>query len=256
MQRIFVPLALFLFFLPACHAQDVSQGQQTQALPPIQVYFSPKGGCTEAVVKQIDAAKTSIFVQAYSFTSAPIAKALLDAHKRGVQIQVILDTSNRREKYSSADFVLHAGIPTFIDAKHAIAHNKVMVVDETTVITGSFNFTKQAETSNAENLLVIRSPELARKYAANWQAHLEHSEKYEEKEKGYSETHRAATEPPSKTDAAVPIAGGFVASVNSQVFHRADCKSTAKISAKNIIHYNSRDEAEQAGKKACSECRP
>ena len=131
-----------------------------------------------------------------------------------------------------------------------------MVIDGATVITGSFNFTKAAETSNAENLLVIRSPELAAKYAANWQAHLEHSEKYEEKEQGYSQKHRAATGQPSKADTAVPVAGGFVASARSQVFHRPDCKSAAKISAKNLVHYASREEAIQAGKKPCAECRP
>ena len=58
----------------------------------------------------------------YSFTSAPIAKALVDAKKRGVDTEVILDKSQRTEKYSSADFVAHEGIPTFIDAAHAIAH--------------------------------------------------------------------------------------------------------------------------------------
>ena len=94
---------------------------------------------------------------------------------------MILDKSQRGEKYSSADFVQHAGIPIWIDAKHAIAHNKIMVIDGQTVITGSFNFTKNAEENNAENLLVIRSPELATKYTANWKAHLEHSEKYEGK---------------------------------------------------------------------------
>jgi phosphatidylserine/phosphatidylglycerophosphate/cardiolipin synthase-like enzyme len=119
MKRIPLPLFLVLFvFLPACRAQEVPQeGQQPQSLPPIKVYFSPKGGCTEAAVKEINAAKATILVQAYSFTSVPIAKALVDAHKRGVQIQVILDKSQRSEKYSSADFVLHAGIPTYIDAK-------------------------------------------------------------------------------------------------------------------------------------------
>ena len=256
MKRISITLILFLLFAPGCRAQDAPQGQQAQTLPPIAVYFSPNGGCTEAVVKEITAAKTTILVQAYSFTSVPIAKALVDANKRGVQIQVILDKSQRSEKYSSADFILHAGIPIFIDAKHAIAHNKIMVIDGATVITGSFNFTKAAETGNAENLLVIRSPELAVKYAANWQAHLEHSEKYQEKEKGYSETHRVATEPPSKADPAVPIAGGFVASARSQVFHRPDCKSATKISKKNLVHYASREEAIQAGKKPCAECTP
>ena len=255
MKRLPLTLLVLLLLAPACHAQDAPQGQQAQTLPPIAVHFSPNGGCAEAVVREIAAAKATILVQAYSFTSAPIAKALVDAHKRGVQIQVILDNSQRSEKYSSADFVLHAGIPTFIDAKHAIAHNKIMVIDGAVVITGSFNFTKAAETSNAENLLVIRSPELAAKYTANWQVHLEHSEKYEEKEQGYSQKIRGKEQPP-KADAAVPVADGFVASARSQVFHRPDCKSAAKISAKNLIHYTSRDEAIQAGKKPCAECRP
>ena len=106
----------------------------------IEVYFSPKGGCTEAVVKELGNAKVTVLVQAYSFTSAPIAKALVEAHKRGVKIEVILDRSQRTEKYSSADFVAHAGIPTLIDAKHAIAHNKVMVIDGETVVDGQFQF--------------------------------------------------------------------------------------------------------------------
>lgn len=78
-------LILVLFF-PACQAQDVSQ--PATGIPPIQVYFSPKGGCTEAVVKELDAAKETVLVQAYSFTSAPIANALLAAHKRGVKVEV------------------------------------------------------------------------------------------------------------------------------------------------------------------------
>ena len=94
-------------------------------------------------------------------------------------MQVILDKSQRTEKYSSADFVAHAGIPTFIDAKHAIAHNKIMVIDGRTILTGSFNFTKAAESNNAENLLVIKDIELARKYTENWKVHLQHSETYQ-----------------------------------------------------------------------------
>jgi phosphatidylserine/phosphatidylglycerophosphate/cardiolipin synthase-like enzyme len=144
----------------------------------IQVFFSPHGGCTDAVVTNLDKATNTVLVQAYSFTSAPIAKALVDAEKRGVKVQVILDKSNRTENYNSADFIQRAGIPTFIDAKHAIAHNKIMVIDSHTVLTGSFNFTKAAENNNAENLLVIQDANLAAKYTANWQAHLKHSETY------------------------------------------------------------------------------
>jgi phosphatidylserine/phosphatidylglycerophosphate/cardiolipin synthase-like enzyme len=157
---------LALFLAVSIHAAD------------IQVYFSPKGGCIEAVVDNLNKATNTVLVQAYSFTSAPIAKALVDAEKRGVKVQVILDRSQRTEKYSSADFVQHAGIPTYIDAKHAIAHNKIMIIDGKTVLTGSFNFTKAAEENNAENLLVIQDLALATKYTANWQAHLQHSEPY------------------------------------------------------------------------------
>jgi phosphatidylserine/phosphatidylglycerophosphate/cardiolipin synthase-like enzyme len=143
-----------------------------------QVYFSPRGGCTEAIVKELGHAKTSVLVQAYSFTSAPIAKALLDAHKRKVKVQVILDRSQKREKYTEATFLFNQGIPVKIDAVHAIAHNKVMVIDGETVITGSFNFTKAAEEKNAENLLVIRDKKLASLYTKNWEEHGRHSEIY------------------------------------------------------------------------------
>jgi phosphatidylserine/phosphatidylglycerophosphate/cardiolipin synthase-like enzyme len=147
----------------------------------IKVFFSPKGGCTEAVIAELAAAKKSVVVQAYSFTSAPIAKALVDAYKRGVKVSVILDKSQRGEKYTSADFLRNAGVPTSIDARHSIAHNKVMVIDSQTVITGSFNFTKAAEESNAENLLIIRDAALADKYYDNWNSHARHSEGYEGK---------------------------------------------------------------------------
>ena len=127
-----------------------------------------------------------------------------------------------------------------------------MVIDGQTVITGSFNFTKAAEENNAENLLVIRDKALADKYTANWNAHAEHSEPYEGKTQGYSETHHA--EQPA--NAAPAVTEGYVASKNSQVFHKAGCKSAAKISEKNVTRYNSRDEAIQAGKKPCKECNP
>lgn len=103
----------------------------------------------------------------------------MDAHKRGVKIQVILDKSNRTANYSAADFVAHAGIPTFIDDKHAIAHNKIILIDGHIVITGSFNFTKAAEESNAENLLVIDNAAMAARYVQNWEAHLQHSIPYQ-----------------------------------------------------------------------------
>jgi phosphatidylserine/phosphatidylglycerophosphate/cardiolipin synthase-like enzyme len=144
----------------------------------IEVFFSPKGGCTEAVVQELNLAKSTIYVQAYSFTSKPIAAALVNALRRGVKVQAIMDKSQRKEKYSEADFLAHNHITTFIDSQHAIAHNKIIVVDERVVLTGSFNFTRAAEESNAENLLLITDPAIARRYLQNWQEHRRHAENY------------------------------------------------------------------------------
>jgi phosphatidylserine/phosphatidylglycerophosphate/cardiolipin synthase-like enzyme len=143
-----------------------------------EVYFSPQSGCTDAIIRELDKAKSTVLVQAYSFTSAPIAKTLLNAYKRGVKVEVILDKSQRTQQYSSATFLYNQGIPVKIDAQHAIAHNKVMIIDGETVITGSFNFTKAAEENNAENLLVIHDRKLAERYTKNWQEHEKHSEVY------------------------------------------------------------------------------
>jgi len=154
-------------------------GPQASIPQGVQVYFSPNGGATEAVVQALGSATDAVCVQAYTFTSAPIAKALVDAHRRGVKVRVILDHSQRTEKYSEADFLRHSGIPTLIDAQHPIAHDKIMIIDGGVVITGSFNFTRAAEEHNAENLLVINDPVLARAYLENWRVHEQHSEPYE-----------------------------------------------------------------------------
>jgi phosphatidylserine/phosphatidylglycerophosphate/cardiolipin synthase-like enzyme len=144
----------------------------------MMICFTPGGSCTDLIVKALGEARSSILVQAYSFTSAPIAKALLDAHKRGLRVEVILDKSQRTEKYSSADFLANQGVPTTIDAEHAIAHNKIIIIDGEVVITGSFNFTKAAQEKNAENLLIIHDKALAAQYTKNWQMHAQHSQPY------------------------------------------------------------------------------
>ncbi len=145
------------------------------APPSLEVFFSPKGGCTEAVVREITAARHEVLVQAYSCSSKPIAEALVAAKTRGVQVTILLDKSNEAETYSDLPLFQDQGLAPLIDAHHAIAHNKVMVIDRKTVLTGSFNFTHQAETENAENLLIIKGrPELLNAYRANFDAHKSH----------------------------------------------------------------------------------
>lgn len=144
-----------------------------------EVCFTPGGQCTGLIVQALEGAKETVLVQAYSFTSAPIAKALTEAHNRGVDVRVILDKSQKSERYSELTFLRNAGIPVWIDYKVAIAHNKVMIIDGETVVTGSFNFTKAAQDKNAENVLIIRDRELAKEYTNNWQSRLSQSVRYE-----------------------------------------------------------------------------
>jgi len=142
----------------------------------VSVYFSPRGDCQDAAVAQFTKAQTSIDVMAYHLTASPIAKALSDAHKRGVRVRVVLDSDAAGQKYSEATYLSNAGIDTRIDRKHVAMHNKVMIIDGLTVITGSYNFTKAAEERNAENMLVIEGrSKIAAAYLANFEEHLKHS---------------------------------------------------------------------------------
>ena len=120
------------------------------------VAFSPHGQGQALIVHAIQEAKHEILVQAYGFTNKAILKALVEAHKRGVDVKVILDKSNQSKRYSGATYVSNAGIPVWIDYRPAIAHNKVMIMDQRNVITGSFNFTASAQKRNAENVLYIQ----------------------------------------------------------------------------------------------------
>lgn len=140
--------------------------------------FTPGDDCTDLIVGEINGANRQVVVQAYSFTSAPIAEALVAAKRRGVDVWAVLDKSQRSERYSGATFLANAGIPVLIDDVHAIAHNKVIVIDGLRTITGSFNFTKAAQERNAENVVVLDGEDVAGRYLANIHYHAEHSEPY------------------------------------------------------------------------------
>ena len=109
MKRITPLLAIFTVILCIFSSPSITLLQEKP--PTWEVYFSPHGGCTDAIVKELNKAKSSILVQAYSFTSAPIAKVLLNAHKRGVKVEVILDKNQRtRQSFVLLEFILNEGI--------------------------------------------------------------------------------------------------------------------------------------------------
>lgn len=216
----------------------------------ISVFFSPNGGCTEAIVHEIDGAQNTILVQAYSFTSAPLADALLRAHNRGVQVSVVLDSSQQTEKYSSATFFSNQGIDLRIDAAHAIAHNKVMLIDNRTIVTGSFNFTKAAEERNAENVLIIQDkPDLVRAYLTNFNEHRAHSAEYAGPRGDAPPAPQVGDDQPSLDDAANRVTVHVTATGTK--YHMAGCrylsKSDTPISLKD---------AKRRGLTPCSVCHP
>lgn len=159
--------ALLLVAAGSCLAADVS------------VWFSPHGGCTDEAVKEIGRAKKTVRVQAYSFTSAPIAQALVAAKDRGVDVRLVVDRAQKTAHDSLAGWVSAKGIPTWVDCKHAISHSKTITIDGARVLTGSFNWTKAAEVSNLENMLLLDDPVLAKRYEANWTEHQAHSEPWD-----------------------------------------------------------------------------
>ena len=134
----------------------------------IEVRFSPGGNCTRFVVENIARAQKTILVQAYCFTSRDIAEALIEAHQRGVNVKMLVDRSQVANKHNQVRHVMEKGISVAVDKVPGIAHNKVMIIDDNFVLTGSFNWSQAAETRNAENLLLIKDPKTNEIYKAAW----------------------------------------------------------------------------------------
>lgn len=160
-----------------------------QATGTVTPLFAPQDDVEGAIVSEIDAARAEVLVQAYSFTSKAIAKAVVNAHKRGVKVLVVLDKSQRTEKYSAADFLANAGIETAIDDSHPIAHNKIVILDRATLIGGSYNYSSRAR-QNAENAMIFKNnPQLIELYVANFFDHKSHSVPYASRGKGGALNH-------------------------------------------------------------------
>lgn len=184
-----VPL---LAFLALCGSAAAFEAPSPTRVPlaiaasgTVQVAFSPEDDAAGLVIRAIDAAKKQVLVQTFSFTHRKIANALIDARRRGVEVQVIADQEQiQRMERGLVPQIASAGVPTFVDAEHDSAHNKVMLIDvgtpQAAVITGSFNFTHAAQYRNAENLLVFRgNTQLTQAYLANWQRHRAHARPFE-----------------------------------------------------------------------------
>ena len=169
------------FLQRALQVMQGGGGTQVVAAPAsVEVAFSPGGGATDLVVRAIGSAKQSIHVAAYSFTSRPIAKAMGEARRAGVDVDVVVDHEQiNKGSHSVVSYLLSMNIPVRVDIVHTLQHDKYMVIDGKTVETGSFNYTAAAEQHNSENVLVLwNAPQLAGAYAANWKSLWDQAEVY------------------------------------------------------------------------------
>jgi len=124
----------------------------------VKVCFTPGDRCDLRLISAIRSAHSTIEVQAYQLTSKPIQRALVGAYQSGVKVEIILDKSQLWSKREAPALYLSTfNVPIWIDNKVKIAHNKVIIIDGKEVITGSYNYSRAAQFSNAENMVIIQS---------------------------------------------------------------------------------------------------
>ena len=134
-----------------------------------EVFFSPGAETDKAIATLISGARSRVWLAGYYFTSATIARALAQAHARGVDVRVVLDRSQVTQKYSSATYFHNHGVPLWINASYPVMHHKFLVVDADTIGLGSMNFTRAGAQKNAENFNLFRRwPSMVAPYAAEF----------------------------------------------------------------------------------------
>lgn len=128
-------------------------------------YFTPSLDCENQIIHLLNLAEKKIQIAVYSINNDHITQALLDAHKRGIPIQILTDRTQAGQQKASAPLLKKAGIDIKVHSKHRIEHNKFMVVDEEAMITGSYNWTNPASLKNSENCMVVwNDPDTVARY--------------------------------------------------------------------------------------------
>jgi phosphatidylserine/phosphatidylglycerophosphate/cardiolipin synthase-like enzyme len=140
----------------------------------ISVYFSPLGGCEHAITELIDGARTSVHIEAYQYSNAQVQLALLRARQRNIEVVAVFDGKHPPSAANIAALKA-AGAVVFGDKMHSIAHSKVIIVDHFAVETGSFNYSRAAEASNHENVIIVRDTTVASRYESDFAEHRAHS---------------------------------------------------------------------------------
>jgi phosphatidylserine/phosphatidylglycerophosphate/cardiolipin synthase-like enzyme len=181
---LFTLIAFAGGFLAGMHGAPAPASGQSAILksppPDVSAHFSPKGGSTAAVVDEIASARQTVELQSRTLTSPRIADALAAAKRRGVHVTVLLDAAQTSEHRDQARYLVGERIPVLLDARHGLADNRVLLIDNHTLLTGSFDFSNTAEEGNASNLLILRDQSRIQSlYEDNFRAHLAHAQPYD-----------------------------------------------------------------------------
>ena len=139
---------------------------------PIEVYFAPEDGVIPQIVSEVQAAQHSIKFMAFSFTENDLGAAFLDAARRGVQITGVFETTGSMTQYSEMSPLFCAGLDVRQDGNPFILHHKVIILDDSTVVLGSFNFSGSATEANDENLVIVHDAGIASQYLAEYERRM------------------------------------------------------------------------------------
>jgi phosphatidylserine/phosphatidylglycerophosphate/cardiolipin synthase-like enzyme len=145
---------------------EVGEGQKRQV--EVENHFAPEDNAVAQIIEEIELAQSRIRFMAFIFTSEEIAEAMLERAQAGVVVQGVIEDRNAGRDYSQYDRLRAAVHDVLPDGNPYILHHKVIIVDDATVILGSYNFTASAEEVNDENLLIIRDPEVATLFVAEF----------------------------------------------------------------------------------------
>ena len=173
-MKFYSAALLCLLLLP-----PLAPAAEVPAQGTVEFAFPPWDDAEGAILRVLREARKAIYVQAYLFTSRPLARALIEARQRGVEVLVLSDRemlAKDENGRSQLPLFVAAGIPVWLEARYTAAHSKIILIDpeeETAaVVTGSYNFTYAAQARNAENLLILRgNRRLASAYLDNWRRH-------------------------------------------------------------------------------------
>ncbi len=129
-----------------------------------KIHFSPGKDCLNAIIDAMRNAKKTAKICVFTISDNRIGNAILDMQMNGVNIQIISDNDKRFDKGSDIDYLYNKGIDIRLDTTSAHMHHKFAIFDDEITLTGSYNWTRSAETRNYENILVTDDKKVAKNY--------------------------------------------------------------------------------------------